>query len=104
MPADNTLNQTPSAMHGNGDTPYPCHAQKNPPGPRDALWAIDYGYCRTSLDYHPPGYGQGSDDPRCPVDCQHKAPGDIAQGFGQVFETSGAMKAAEWARETKALG
>lgn len=104
MPADNTLNQAPSAKHGNGDSPYPCHAQKNPPGPRGAVWAINYGYCRTSLDHHPLHHLQGSSDPRCPSDCPHKAPRAVAKEFGGVFAREGAVAAAEWARTVKAGG
>ena len=95
MPADNTLPDL-SAGHNDGANPYPCHTQPVPPGPRNAQWAINYGYCRTSLDYQPPHYKQGSSDPRCPRDCPHKAPPQVARSFGVIFAMSGAKRAAEY--------
>lgn len=101
MPADNTLSMEPSSKHGNGNAPYPCSQRLQAPGPKEATWAIDYGWCRTSLDYHPEGYKQGSDDPRCPKDCQHKASTETAQEFAVVFVHEGAVKAAAWAKANK---
>lgn len=103
MPADHTLSQEPSAKHGDGNAPYPCAGQPSPPGPRDAKeWAIDYGYCRTSLDHQPPHYKQGSSDPRCPRDCPHKAPSFVVVRFASIFAKSGAKKAAEFSVKHKA--
>lgn len=98
MPADNTLSQEPSAKHSNGSAPYPCSAQDAPPGPREAKWAFDYGYCRTSLDHQPPHFRQGSTDPRCPRECPHKAPQAVAVRFTQIFLSKGARKAAEYSK------
>ena len=99
MPADNTISQDPSAKHGNGNAPYPCSTQPEPPGPREAKWAFDYGYCRNSLDHQPPEFRQGSTDPRCPRDCPHKAPQSVAARFTTIFMSKGAKKGAEYAKQ-----
>jgi hypothetical protein len=98
MPADTSLPQAPSAHHGDGDAPYPCSAWPEPPG---GAAFIDYGYCRTSLDYHGPSSPQGHGDPRCPSTCPHKAPLKVAVGFGKQYTWHGAVKAAEWARKQR---
>ena len=98
MPADNSLSQEPSARHSNGSAPYPCSASPTPPG---SNWSIDYGYCRTSLDWHGPNNPQGTGDPRCPADCQHKAPIEVAIGFIKRWPIGGAMEAAAWARSKR---
>lgn len=98
MPADTSLSSEPSQHHGDGNAPYPCHSAKTPPG---AAWGIDYGWCRTSLDWHGPDSPQGAGDPRCPATCQHKAPAEAAIEFGERFVTVGAVKAAEWTREKR---
>jgi len=92
MPADATIPQAPTAVHGSGSQPYPCHAAPEPPnGPG----FIQYGYCRTSLDHQPPGARHGSTDPRCPRDCQHKAPQQVAVMFTKTFGWNGARAAAK---------
>lgn len=96
MPADPSISNAPSAHHGNGDKPYPCAAWPAPPG---APWSVDYGYCRTSLDLHQPHERIGSTDPRCPVDCQHKAPEGVAVKFSKQFAWRGAVAAAAMARK-----
>lgn len=100
MPADNTLLDL-SAGHNDGALPYKCSQAAQPPGPRGAAWAINYGYCRTSLDYHPPVNPQGSNDPRCPDGCPHKAPEYVALRFSVIFakpgEHGGAKNAAAYA-------
>lgn len=88
MPADSSITQGPSAKHGNGDAPYPCSQANQAPG---ATWAIDYGYCRHSLDQL-----AGRDDRRCPADCQHKAPGPVAEKFIQVYRAEGNAAAAAY--------
>lgn len=88
MPADDILTQAPSAKHGNGDTPYPCSQAVRAPG---ATWAINYGFCRHSLDQL-----AGRDDGRCPTDCQHKAPGPVAEKFIQVYSAEGNAAAAAY--------
>lgn len=93
MPADTSLSQAPSALHGSAALPYPCHAWQSKPG---AAWAIDYGYCRHSLDAL-----TGSTDPRCPATCQHKAPAGAVIQFDKLFAWRGAAAAAEWAREQR---
>lgn len=98
MPVDTTLSDKPSRHHGNGDAPYPCHAADKPPG---GAGFIDYGFCRTSLDWHGPASPQGAGDPRCPGDCPHKAPQKIAIGFGKQYAWHGAVRAAAWARKQK---
>lgn len=95
MPADNTLPQAPTGVHGNASQPYPCHAAPEPPGSEPF---IDYGYCRTSLDHQPPGARHGSKDPRCPHSCPHKAPERIAVQFTKVFAWNGARAAAKLAK------
>ena len=100
MPADNTIPEL-SDKHNDGATTYQCATHPAPPGPRGADWAINYGYCRTSLDDQPPHYKQGSSDPRCPRDCQHKAPEYVALQFVVIFakpgEHGGAKNAAAYA-------
>ena len=90
MPADTSLNQAPSAHHGSAARPYACHTDARPPG---AEFAIDYGFCRTSLDAL-----TGSTDPRCPADCRHKAPAAVVTQFDKLFHWRGASAAAAWAR------
>lgn len=98
MPADESLSQDPtSATHGDGVSAYTCSTAENPP--RAAVWSIDYGYCRTSLDYWPKSYQQGSSDPRCPATCPHKAPVKVAIEFANVYTQKGAAAAAEMARQ-----
>ena len=89
MPADMT---TPAltAHHGDEAKPYRCHQDDHPPG---AEFAIDYGFCRTSLDAL-----IGSTDPRCPADCRHKAPAAVAAQFDKLFHLRGAAAAAGWSR------
>lgn len=94
MPADTTLSQAPTNKHGSAAKPYPCHGWSEPPG---AGWAIDYGYCRHSLD-HSEHEGYGSKDGRCPGDCQHKAPQAVALHFSKIFAWRGAVAAAEITR------
>lgn len=96
MPVDPSITSAPSAHHGNGNAPYACSQQDAPPG---ALWAIDYGYCRNSLDLHLPADRVGSSDPRCPADCQHKAPHSVAVMFSKQFAWRGALAAAAMARQ-----
>lgn len=98
MPADDTIHQGSSPLHSNGDAPYQCSRWPAPPG---ANWAIDYGYCRNSLDWHGPDSRQGSGDPRCPQTCPHKAPTEVAAGFYVVYAEQGARGAAAWARGQK---
>lgn len=93
MPADETIPSAPSAHHGDGNAPYQCHKAKTPPG---AAWAIDFGYCRHSLDSM-----MGRHDPRCPVDCPHKAPAAVAEEFDKLFTWRGAVRAAAWAKWQK---
>lgn len=95
MPADTTLSQEPSERHGSASRPYPCHAWGSPPG---VEWAIDYGYCRNSLDSQPPQAMIGSTDPRCPRDCPHKAPQRVVVMFTRLFQAKGAKAAAECTR------
>lgn len=92
MPADHTLSDT-SPRHSSAADPYPCHTRAVPPG---AAWAIDNGYCRTSLDSL-----TGAADPRCPKTCPHKAPAEVVEGYTVRFVTRGAMAAAAWAREQR---
>ena len=99
MPADESLSQEPTAAHGDGLGPYRCSKAEKPP--RAAAWSIDYGYCRTSLDWHGPNNPQGTGDPRCPADCQHKAPIEVAIGFIKRWPIGGAMEAAAWARSKR---
>lgn len=92
MPADHTL-PARTAHHGNGDAPYPCYEWPELPHPEPF---VDYGYCRHSLDTL-----AGIDDPRCPVDCPHKAPADVADEFDRIFKSSGAQLAARYARRAR---
>ena len=78
------------AHHGSAARPYACHTDARPPG---AEWAIDYGFCRTSLDVL-----TGRTDPRCPTDCRHKAPAAVVTQFDKLFHWRGAEAAAGWAR------
>lgn len=100
MPADQTLPAS-SQHHRDGGVPYPCSRAAKPPG---APWAIDYGYCRTSLDWHGPGNPQGQGDPCCPALCPHKAPQHVAQRFSVEFRERGAVAAADWVRAAKGGG
>ena len=93
MPADTSLNQAPSAHHSDAATPYGCYYGHRPPG---AEFAINYGFCRHSLDTL-----TGSTDPRCQADCRHKAPAAVAAQFDKLFWWHGAAKAAKWAREQR---
>ena len=92
MPADPT---TPAltAHHGDEAKPYRCHQDDHPPG---AEFAIDYGYCRHSLDYL-----VGCTDPRCPAECRHKAPLSVMAQFQKMFQWRGAAAAAKYAREQR---
>ena len=89
MPADLTMPER-TERHGDAARPYRCHADDRPPG---AEFAINYGYCRHSLDTL-----TGSTDPRCPAACQHKAPATVVAQFDKVFHWRGASAAAAWAR------
>ena len=79
-----------------GDHPYPCAYR---PAVARAEWAVDNGYCRTSLDWHAPADKIGSADPRCPAQCPHKAPERLAVQFSKQFVWRGAAAAAEMARQ-----
>ena len=92
MPVDKTMPER-TAHHRDGIAPYLCHAWPTKPG---AAWGIDYGYCRHSLDVL-----IGRDDPRCPVDCPHKAPAAVVVMFDKLFGWRGAAAAAQWAREAR---
>lgn len=96
MPVDPSLSDAPSQLHGSDKLPYPCHAWTKPQG---AEWAIQYGFCRHSLDVL-----SGVNDPRCPADCKHKAPISIAVQFDKLFKWRGAEAAAEWARAQRNEG
>ena len=100
MPADNTLPDL-SAGHNDGARPYQCSRSEISPGLKGFDWSMRYGYCRTSLDYHHPVNPQGSNDPRCPAGCQHKAPEYVALRFAVIFakpgEHGGAKNAAAYA-------
>ena len=89
MPADLTMPER-TERHGDAARPYRCHADDRPPG---AEFAIDYGFCRTSLDAL-----IGSTDPRCPQTCPHKAPAAVVTQFDKLFHWRGASAAAAWAR------
>lgn len=99
MPADPSITSAPSRHHGNGDAPYACSQRQQPPARAD--WALEYGYCRTSLDHHPQAHRVGSADPRCPANCAHKAPEAVAVRFTKLFEWQGAPAAAKMAREER---
>lgn len=99
MPADPSIPSAPSARHGNGDAPYACSTRQDPPARAD--YAIDYGYCRTSLDHHKAAHKVGRSDPRCPANCPHKAPHGVAVLFTETFNQRGAQAAAQMAREFK---
>lgn len=92
MPVDKTMPER-TAHHRDGIAPYQCHAWPTKPW---AAWGIDYGYCRHSLDVL-----IGRDDPRCPVDCPHKAPAAVVVMFDKLFGWRGAAAAAQWAREAR---
>ena len=89
MPADLTMPER-TERHGDAARPYRCHADDRPPG---AEFAIDYGFCRTSLDAL-----IGSTDPRCPAACPHKAPAAVIAQFDKLFWWHGAAAAAGWSR------
>ena len=89
MPADLSMPER-TERHGDAAKPYRCHADARPPG---AEFAIDYGFCRTSLDAL-----TGSTDPRCPQTCQHKAPAAVVTQFDKLFHWRGAAAAAGWSR------
>ena len=89
MPADLTMPER-TERHGDAARPYRCHADDRPPG---AEFAINYGFCRTSLDVL-----TGSTDPRCPADCPHKAPAAVVTQFDKLFAWRGASAAAALAR------
>ena len=89
MPADLTMPER-TERHGDAARPYRCHADDRPPG---AEFAIDYGFCRTSLDAL-----TGSTDPRCPQTCPHKAPATVVAQFDKLFAWRGAAAAAGWSR------
>ena len=92
MPADNSLPQS-SPLNSDASRPYTCHARPKPPG---AEFAINYGYCRHSLDYL-----VGCTDPRCPAECRHKAPLSVMAQFQKMFQWRGAAAAAKYAREQR---
>ena len=89
MPADLTMPER-TERHGDAARPYRCHQDDNPPG---AEFAINYGYCRHSLDVL-----TGSTDPRCPQTCPHKAPAAVVTQFDKLFHWRGAAAAAGWSR------
>ena len=91
MPADDTLPQGPSPHHSSGTAPYPCSGATRPPG--GAEWAVDYGFCRSSLDAL-----IGHKDPRCPASCPHKAPPRVVGEYGRRVRRVGVAAAAEWTR------
>ena len=91
MPADDSSPQEPSKHHGNGDAPYHCY--KGDEKPAIAGFAIDYGYCRHSLDAL-----FGSSDKRCPVDCRYKAPERVKDDFDVIFFREGAQAAARFSK------
>lgn len=95
MPADPAAPTAPSAHHGDASRPYVCSTWQQAPG---AAWSIEYGYCRHSLDLHTPGDGQGAHDPRCPPDCRHKAPEQVARRFAMTYIRHGNAAAAAEAR------
>ena len=95
MPADLTMPAL-TERHGDAAKPYGCYYDRRSPG---AEFAIDYGFCRHSLDTL-----TGSTDPRCPADCRHKAPAAVVTQFDKLFHWRGAEAAAGWARaQRKAL-
>ncbi len=95
MAADpaNTAVHAPSSIAST--KPYECSTRDKPPG---APWSVDYGACRTSLDLHAPADRVGSADPRCPVDCRHKAPRSVAVNFEKQFRWRGNDAAAAGVR------
>lgn len=97
MPADDSLSQEPTAKtHSNGDAPYPCSQAKQAPR---STWAVDYGYCRHSLDQL-----AGRDDKRCPASCQHKAPRNVSDRFLEIYFAEGNEKAAAYSRGDRENG
>lgn len=96
MPADTSLSDRPSDRHGDGNAPYSCHAWATPPG---AAWAIDYSYCRHSLDDR-----EGHADRRCPADCQHKAPPNVVSKFARDYAKYGAVVAADVTKAERSKG
>lgn len=81
-----------------GDHPYPCSER---PVLHIAPWAIQHGWCRTSLDLHAPADKIGSSDPRCPAECLHKAPHRVAVTFSKQYAWRGAQAAADGALKSK---
>ena len=93
MPVDPSMPER-TAHHRDGVMSYPCHTWPKPPG---ADWALDHGrYCRHSLDAM-----CGVRDPRCPPDCPHRAPAEVAETFEKRLHWLGAQAAAEWAQEQR---
>lgn len=95
MPVDPQAGQQPART---GDHPYPCSQR---PVLQIAPWALQNGWCRTSLDLHKPEDKIGSSDPRCPASCPHKAPQSVAVQFSRLFQWHGAEAAALVARAHK---
>ena len=98
MPADVSMPEV-SARHSDASQPYPCSRASTPPG---TDWGLDYGCCRTSLDYHASKHTgellpRGSGDPRCPANCPHKAPLAVAKGFMERFD-QGVPVAIAWVK------
>ena len=92
MPADLTMPER-TERHGDAARPYGCYYDRRPPG---AEFAIDYGYCRHSLDTL-----VGRDDPRCPAACPHKAPAAVVTQFDRVARQASALKAGEGKHEAR---
>ena len=102
MPADESLPQTSSSRHRDASKPYECSERPQKPGGQQF---IDYGWCRTSLDYHKDirhedgtvtPNPQGTEDPRCAKNCPHKAPLEVAVKFMEIWPR-GVPIAADWA-------
>lgn len=85
MPADNTLPDI-TPRHSDAGKPWPCSKQATI---GVAPWAIKHGYCRNSLDMK-----EGHKDPRCPVDCRHRAPLMVAMDFDARSAEHGVQAAA----------
>ena len=98
MPVDPAAGQAPPRT---GDGPYPCRKWPLPPGASNRF-AIQHGYCRTSLDKRVAEAKCGSSDPRCPADCPHKAPLGVVEAFQETYQTQGAEAAAALARQHRA--
>ena len=99
MPVDPAAGHAPART---GDVPYVCSTYQQPPGASNRF-AIQHGYCRTSLDLHEPHDKIGSSDPRCPADCPHKAPHRVTVRFQDDYALHGAQAAADGARKSKQL-